>query len=121
MRRFQKGTNPPGVGGGGRKVKKKCIDRKKRRGTASKGVGLARGTIRQSTRHRPGTRCRIRQLMDSRSGLGPHRRRGARKRGLMKVSIIIAPFYHFTQRISPLLCFTILPCELVCIFCTISP
>ena len=45
--RLQKGTNPPGVGGGGKKVKNKYIDQKQRGGTASKGVGAARGTIRR--------------------------------------------------------------------------
>ena len=65
-------------------------------------------------------RRRMQQLMDSRSDLGPHCWRGVWKRGLTKASITISPFQHFENRISPLVCFTISPCELVCILCTIS-
>ena len=43
--RLQKGTNPPGVGSGGSKVKKKCINQNQRGDTASKGVGVACETI----------------------------------------------------------------------------
>ena len=120
MRRLHKGTNSPNVRGGRSKVKKKFIDQKQRRDTASKGVGAACGTIRTSTRHRPEMRRQKQQLMEPRSGLGPHRRRGAQKRELMKASITVSLFYHFAERISPLVCFTISPCELVCIICTIS-
>ena len=53
MRRLQKGTNPPGVASGRRKVKKKCIDQTQQGYTAYKGVGAARGKIKISTRHCP--------------------------------------------------------------------
>ena len=56
MIRLQKGENLPGVGGGVKRVKKKCIGRNQRGDTASKGVGAARRTIIRSTRHRPETR-----------------------------------------------------------------
>ena len=121
MRRIQKGTSPPNVGGGVRKVKKKYIDQNQQGDTASKGVGAACGTIRTSTWHRPEMRRQKQQLMEPRSGLGPHRRSGAQKRGLMKVSITISSFFHFANRISPLVFFIISPCKLVCILCTISP
>ena len=42
----------PGVGDGGRKVKKKCIDQKQGGCTSSKSFGADHGTIRRSTRHR---------------------------------------------------------------------
>ena len=45
MRRLQKGRNPPIISGGGRKVKKKCINQKQRGDIASKGVGAAFGSI----------------------------------------------------------------------------
>ena len=44
--RLQKGTTPPGVCGGGSKVKKKCINLKYREDKAPKGVGAACDTIR---------------------------------------------------------------------------
>ena len=53
MRRLQKGKNPPSVGSGRRKVKKKSINQTQWGYTASKGVGAARGKIRISTRHCP--------------------------------------------------------------------
>ena len=76
MRRLHKGTNSPNVRGGRSKVKKKFIDQKQRRDTASKGVGAAYETIRQSIWHRQETRRQIQQLMESICVLGPHRRRG---------------------------------------------
>ena len=75
-RRLQKGDNTPGVDGGGRKVKKKSIYRNQWGDMASEGVGSARGKIRRSTRNRPDTRRRMQELMESRSGLGPHRWKG---------------------------------------------
>ena len=39
-------TNPPSVGGGGRKVKKKCMNQNQQGDTASKGLQAARNTIR---------------------------------------------------------------------------
>ena len=120
MRRLQKGTNPPSVGSGGSKVKKKWINPTQRGYTASKGFGAAWGKIRRSTRHCSQKRRRVHYLMESRSGIGPHRRREAQKRGLMKLSITVSPFFHFAERIYPLVCFTILPYELVYIICTIS-
>ena len=53
--RLQKGTTPPGVCGGGSKVKKKCINLKYREDKAPKGVGAACDTIRWSTWHLPET------------------------------------------------------------------
>ena len=53
MRRLKKGTTPPSVGGGGKKVKEKCIYKNQRRDKASKGVGVNCGTIILSTRHQP--------------------------------------------------------------------
>ena len=41
--------NPLGVDGGGRKVKKKCINQKQREYAALKGIGTACGTIKPST------------------------------------------------------------------------
>ena len=113
--------NPPGVGGDGSKVKKKCINMKHWGDTASKGVETAHGTIRKSTLYRPETRTHTQKIIYSRIRLGPHSCRGARKREPMKVSITVSPFFHFTKRISPLVCFTISPYKLVCILCTISP
>ena len=120
MRRLQKGTNSPGVGGIERKVEKKRIDQNHLGDTASKGVGAVSGTIILSTWHRPETRRQMQQLMGPRSGLGTHHRRWVQKRGLTKVSITVFPFCHFTRRIYPLFCFNISPCELVCIICTVS-
>ena len=41
-----KGSETPGVGGGGSKVKNKCIDLKHMEDTVLKGLGEARGVIR---------------------------------------------------------------------------
>ena len=40
-----KDNKPPSVGGGGSKVKEKCIDQNQERGMALKGIGAARGTF----------------------------------------------------------------------------
>ena len=45
-RRLKKGNNLPGVGGGRRKVKKKCMNQNQQWDTASKGFGAARDMIR---------------------------------------------------------------------------
>ena len=55
MRRLQKGTNPPSVGGGGRKSNNKFIDWKQRRYMALKFIGEACGVIRRSTCYHPET------------------------------------------------------------------
>ena len=48
-------TNPPGVGGAGRKEKGKSIDHIQQRDAESKGVRAAHGKISQSERHQPET------------------------------------------------------------------
>ena len=63
MRRLKKGTNPPGVGGGGRKVKKTYMNQNQRGDTASKGVGVAHETIRRSARNHTDTKRHIQQMM----------------------------------------------------------
>ena len=109
------------------------MERRQRRNVSIESIGRIRHQIsleriveRLDNQHGTAQRLlmqrrRMQHLMDSRSGLGPHHRRGAWKRGLTKVSRTISPFFHFSKRISPLVCFTISPCELVCILCTISP
>ena len=62
----KKGDDPPSVGGGGRNVKKTCIDQEQRGGMALKGVRGACGTIITSTWHHPETRRHMQKLMDSR-------------------------------------------------------
>ena len=52
IRKSKRGTNLPRVGGGGRKVKDKCINRKQRVYTAYKFVGAYFGMIIQSTWNR---------------------------------------------------------------------
>ena len=124
MRRLQKGMNPPGVGGGKSKVKKKCINRKQQgirhQRVLERIVGQLDSQIDINQIWLMWIR-RMYQLIESRSGLGPHSRREAWKRNLTKVSITVSPFYNFVKMIYLLLCFYISPCELVCIICIISP
>ena len=86
----RKRDEPPGVGSDRRKVQKKFIDKNQQGDTVSKGVGAACGVIIGSTWYRPETRLQMQKLMESRSELGPHCRRGARNRGLMMVSITVS-------------------------------
>ena len=65
-------------------------------------------------------RSQIQNLMESRIRIGTHRQRWVWKRGLAKASITVSQFFHFAKRISPLVCFKISPCEIVCVLCTIS-
>ena len=64
MGRLQKETKPPGVGGGGRKVKKTYMNQNQRGDTASKGVGVACETIRRSTLHLTDMKRKIKQIME---------------------------------------------------------
>ena len=120
MMRLQKGQ-PTWCCCVGRKVKKKCIDRKQREDAASESIGEDRGAIRRSACYFPETRRWIQQMMNSRSGIGPHRWRGAQKRGLTKASLTVSLFCHFANIITAVVCLTISPYELVCILYTISP
>ena len=76
MRRIQKGTSPPNVGGGVRNVKKKYIDQNQKGDTASKGIETDCGTMIRSKWHRTETRPQMQQLMESIRGIGTHCQRG---------------------------------------------
>ena len=49
----EKGGEPPGVGGGGRKVNNKCIDLKQREDMALNGLGAACGMSRRTPWYHP--------------------------------------------------------------------
>ena len=57
---------------------------------------------------------RIYQVMESGSGIGNHCQKRLPSKSHIKVGRTISSFDHFTRRISPLMCCTILLNEVVC-------
>ena len=108
-----------------RKVKEKFINGKYQVDMASKGDREDSGVFRQSTWHWTDTKkrrdnvCGIQWIQEW--GLLTIIGWGLSNIRLTKLSITISKFYHFSKKVPLLLCFTILPCALMCIIFTVTP